>query len=310
LIWILKAIVQKGISFLPLKHRVNYFFQKHLSGGIALTDSWFSAKLAQGTTHINNYNTHSSLPLNSSLEIGTGWYPVVPILLYLTGCKNIITIDIAPLVTLAQVKETILKFNRYYAEGKLAHVPQINTAKLQQLVAKQDQVQNLSELLTLMGITYHLGTIETIPLPLEAVCLIHSNNTFEHIAEEQLPILLQQCKIHSQVQTIHSHQIDLSDHFSHLDKNISNFNFLRFSPSQWQWVDNSIQPQNRLRINQYREIIAKTGYAIVEEQNTIGNKPDLLNTPLAPPYCLFLEADLLVTHTFLVFKLLHGSEIG
>ena len=61
--------------------------------------------------------------------------------------------------------------------------------------------------------------------------------------------------ISSKVQTdwkpdgLHSHFIDMSDHFAHMDSSISIYHFLRYSEAQWKRIDNSIQPQNRWRLS-------------------------------------------------------------
>lgn len=66
--WILKAIVQKTISFLPFKHRINYFFQKHITKGVNLGDEYFYDRLEHARQHLQNYFEFSRGGGNSILH--------------------------------------------------------------------------------------------------------------------------------------------------------------------------------------------------------------------------------------------------
>src|SRR5438445_10474895 len=94
--WILKAVTQKIISYLPYSNKINYLFQKHVTKGVFLTDEYFYDKLNHAREHITNYQKYSngSIP-KVCLEIGTGWYPIVPISLFLVGADKIYSVDIS-----------------------------------------------------------------------------------------------------------------------------------------------------------------------------------------------------------------------
>jgi hypothetical protein len=53
--WKLKAIVQKSISILPGREKVNFFFQKNITKGVVLSDEHFSNKIGHALDHINFY---------------------------------------------------------------------------------------------------------------------------------------------------------------------------------------------------------------------------------------------------------------
>lgn len=95
--WILKAIVQKTISFLPYKHQINYFFQRYVTKGVLLNNSYFTDRLVHANKHLRFFEQYSHIATPSTtLELGTGWYPVVPISLFLNGSDTIYTVDISP----------------------------------------------------------------------------------------------------------------------------------------------------------------------------------------------------------------------
>ena len=81
--WKIKAVVQKVISFLPASHKINYLFQKYITKGVILSDEYFYDRLGHAAFHAKAFIQNKSKTPNSTLELGTGWYPVVPISMYL-----------------------------------------------------------------------------------------------------------------------------------------------------------------------------------------------------------------------------------
>ena len=134
-VWIAKAIVQKIISFLPFKHNLNYLFQKYVTKGVFLTDALMEDKLLHCKNHLEQFaNYNKSGEAFVSLEIGTGWYPIVPIGFYLSGANEIFTIDVSDLLRVKAIKETILKFREWEESGRLQqYLPRIDKLRLQKV---------------------------------------------------------------------------------------------------------------------------------------------------------------------------------
>lgn len=97
-----------------------------------------------------------------------------------------------------------------------------------------------------------------------------------------------------------SHFIDLSDHFAHMDSSINIYNFLRFSKRQWDVIDNSIQPQNRLRWKDYRQIYRNLDIEIREEEYRKGSVELLSAVPLDASYTSYTPAELAISHGYIV----------
>lgn len=305
MIWIAKACLQKCLSYLPYKYNLNYFFQKKITGGVKLSQPWFDAKFEQGITHLKNYNQYNSEPLEYSIELGTGWYPVIPIIFYLNNVSHVFTIDIAALVNIANIKATIQYFESYYKQGKLAaNLPQFNADKMEQLLQLANTNFDSKDFEQLTNITFWIGDINNFKYTTKAQ-IIHSNNTLEHIYPLDIIKTFNSLKQWQTDETIHSHQIDLTDHFAHLDKSISHFNFLKFSDKQWKWIDNSIQPQNRLRIYEYRALFEQLGYKILNEVDDSGDINALSKMKLAKRYKPHPISDLAITHSFITMVAAH-----
>src|SRR5262249_21936874 len=110
--WLLKAIVQRGIGALPNPHYWNGLLQDRLTHSTELTDERFAGNLRNCENHLAHlcrYGSAASCSF-SAFEIGTGWWPVVPIGLFLGGAREVWIWDIAPRLNLDSLKATIRRF--------------------------------------------------------------------------------------------------------------------------------------------------------------------------------------------------------
>lgn len=314
--WIQKAIVQKTISFLPYKNKFNYFFQKYVTKGVFLTDEYFEYRIDHAHDHLKGYMkcNNGKIP-ESTLEIGTGWYPVVPVCFFLAGCKNIHTVDISFLTSKKRIETTLNKILDYHNKGKLQKYVDYKIEKIKEIEEILSNLENLQlkDILKKLNLIYLLEDARKLSLPDNSIDLINSNNTFEHIYPEILTGILSEFKrvVKKTDLGVMSHFIDMSDHFAHFDKTITIYNFLRYSDKKWKRIDNSIQPQNRLRINDYKEIYKQLSIPITEESF---RKPDLLKyldnegncldtLPLDKKYFDSDKETLLISHCYFVSKM-------
>ncbi|MGP8214603.1 MAG: class I SAM-dependent methyltransferase [Bacteroidia bacterium] len=301
--WVLKAIVQKSISYLPGGHKINYLFQKYVTKGVNLSDEYFFDRLSHAKEHIESYEKFSpDTPLNNSLEIGTGWYPVVPISLFLYGVPNIYSTDISPLLTKKFLKiaiDRVIKAGNNGELGKYVKVSPARFAELKRIHESYDKLQ-FNEILSALKLNYSIKDARNTGFAGKYFDLVSSNNTFEHIYPDILEGILKEFKRITRQGGIMSHSIDMSDHFAHFDKSISVFNYLQYSDSQWKIIDNSIQPQNRLRIYDYRNLYKKLGIPLTMETLIRGNMDELKKTDLDEKYRSNPLEDIVVTHCHFV----------
>lgn len=304
--WVLKAIVQKIISFLPYSQRINYFFQKYVTKGVFLSDAYFEDRLEHARNHLGAWERLSDgAPLHSTLELGAGWYPVVPIAMYLYGAEEIRTADITLLTNAGHLRTTLRKFTAYADQGKLeAYVP-ARPDRLEALRKLSTEAENLDfeKLTQALHIRYLVQDARSLHLPDGSVDLVHSNNTFEHIYPEILSGILHEFRRIARPGGVQSHFIDLSDHFAHFDTSINIYHFLRFSPAAWAWIDNSVQPLNRLRIPDYRRLYREAGLPVTEERLRPGDREALRTVPVHPFFQTNTEAENAVSHGYFFSKM-------
>ncbi len=297
--WIIKAIVQKTISIFPQSHRINYWFQKNITKGVNLTDQLLVDKLNHLRKHAVTFQNINSQTPKTCLELGTGWYPIIPLGFYLLGSDNIYTIDITNLLKLDNLKLAIKKLIEF---KNISDYIQVDDKRLEELQQISNSNQTMDQILKRLNITYLVEDARKLNLSSNSIDYIVSNNVLEHIKEEILIDILFEFKRIQSPNGMQSHFIDMSDHFSHMDSSISNFNNLKFNKFIWSLIDNSVQPQNRLRINQYRKLVLND-YKILEEENRIGDKNALGKIRLAKPFNQFDKIDIAVTHSHLFLKL-------
>jgi hypothetical protein len=305
-IWVLKAVIQKGISLVPGKHRLNFLFQKYVTKGVNLTDALFEDKLIHCANHVKYFRKYAPGRLDyTALEIGTGWYPIVPIGLYLCGASQVYTIDISSLLSPQRIKDTIEKYEAWQSSGRLAqYLPDIDGTRLAKLISLKGMTSTASAADVLKELNIHsiVGDARHIDLPDHSIDLINSNNTFEHIYPEILSGILTEFKRILAVNGVMSHQIDMSDHFAHLDKAITIYNFLRFSDGEWRLIDNDVQPQNRLRLSDHVKLMQDAGFQILETMSRDGDINALRSVRLADKYKTYKPEDLAVSHSLLIAR--------
>lgn len=119
--WKFKAIVQGGISKLPKAQQWNHFFQKYITKDVLLNVDTFENKLKRCRKHLENYlnNRPSARIPFTVFELGTGWYPIIPLGLYLSGASEIWSFDKNPNLSTQYVKETLSWFVKYAESGIL-----------------------------------------------------------------------------------------------------------------------------------------------------------------------------------------------
>jgi hypothetical protein len=276
--WLLKAAVQGAISPLPGRDRLNHVLQRYVTGSVALTDEVFERKLAQCHRHLQSYRTqHGTIPWHV-LELGTGWYPVVPIGLIDAGVERVTTFDVNPLCDLQRAQTALERSGRR---------------------PPADPPTSAPELLEPLGIRLEVRDVRDSGLDPESVDLFVSNNTLEHIPPATLAEIMAAFRRLAAPGAVMDHFIDMSDHYAHFDRRISEYNYLRYSDRRWRPFNNRLQYQNRLRISDYRRIVQEAGFRVVAEDAERGPAELLEQITLAPRFRSYSQEDLAVLRCWL-----------
>jgi hypothetical protein len=119
--WKIKAAIQKAISLLPASQRWNALFQQYVTRSLELTPARFEARLSYCGQHLDNFSALQPGRESgfSVVEVGTGWFPVVPVGLFLCGAGDQWTFDIDPLLRTERLKAMLDVFMEYERTGAL-----------------------------------------------------------------------------------------------------------------------------------------------------------------------------------------------
>jgi hypothetical protein len=277
--WLIKAAVQGAISPLPGRDRLNHLLQRHVTGSVTLTDEVFERKLAQCRRHIESYRAqHGAVPRHV-LELGTGWYPIVPIGLIEAGVERVTTVDVNPLCDLARARAALQRFGRQLPADPVA--------------------TDAGGLLEPLGVQMLVRDVRDSGVERGSVDLFVSNNTLEHIPPTTLAEIMAEFRRLAAPGAVMDHFIDMSDHYAHFDRSITEFNYLRYSDRRWRPFNNRLQYQSRLRISDYRRIIEDAGFRVTAEDAERGPMDALDQITLAPRFQRYPREELAVVRCWL-----------
>jgi|SRR5579863_1891655 len=258
--WIVKASLQKSLSYLPLGDRVNYVLQRKLTKGLPVGDEKFYEKVLLAGGQFSSFLEHcqsGDISTAAFYEFGAGWDLIGPLTYYALGAEHQTLADIRPNMRFELINDTLQRFS-------------LHKSNLEQMAEKSfraidaSPVNSIAELQSRFGIRY-LAPLDArnTKLPAQSYEFISSTSTLEHIPESDVLRILIECYRLLKPGGIISSIIDMQDHYSYFDANISCYNFLKFSDALWKVVNSPLQFQNRLRCSDYLKLFEQAGLGII-----------------------------------------------
>jgi hypothetical protein len=182
------------------------------------------------------------------LEIGSGWFPAIPIILTFRGARKILLTDQTP-----HLDEVTFAATLDFLKPWLAEFP----GALQKTTIRDFELD-------------YFAPFQADEIPDGAIDFIISRAVLEHIPIPDLLNLLEQLRPKLSPNGLMIHLIDYSDHLEHKDKSISKLNFLTWSARKHSLVNWLTKAgENRLRHHEYRDLFQQAGYDIVGESARI-----------------------------------------
>ncbi len=300
--WLLKAAVQGVLAKLPDPEAANRLLQRYLTRSLELTDATFADKWRQCGHHVEKYRaaTGSAWSGVRALELGTGWFPVVPIGLSVLGAAHVYTVDVRDHLAPNQVKDVIRRYLALAERGEL-DVPESALMRLRAALAASAG-RGAREILAQLGVSTVIGDARRLPLPDGSIDLCLSNNTFEHIAPEVLAQILAELHRVTAPSGSGSHYVDMADHYADFDRSIGVYNYLKFPSWMWRLFNNELLYQNRLRLSDYRELHARAGWDVVSEEPRTGTVDELRRVRRSSDFVRYTEEDLRVYACWIVSR--------
>jgi hypothetical protein len=290
--WIAKASVQKLASITPdpdlWNHRVQSLFGRDvLPATDVLNRAEMVARHLGAISHAGIRHGVGGFERSLTfLEVGTGWHPVVPILLFLLGADSIVSVDHVDHSSDEKLLETVDVIGGCLADGTLrVALPSLLEDRLQEFEKLRLSAgrRSASDVMAVLRLERKVSDVRELHID-RPIDVILSNHVLEHIPAGMLPSILSACWELCAPAGVMSHTIDLIDHGHYVDSRLSQFNYLRFSPRQWKLVGNDIQHENRLRRPDYYAAYAAAGVPIDWEDHLQADFEHLARVPLAREY--------------------------
>jgi SAM-dependent methyltransferase len=272
--WRIKGVVQKVLSALPWGYRVNSALQLKL-GGLRRFEETVDAKVIADWLVVVSHLRTLTHPIagRTFMEIGTGWFPTLPVCFSLAGAERCLTYDLTPLINWQLTQRMLRRLEQHLpaiAEATGASRESVHSA-WRELAATKSMHQFLER----ARIEYRApGDACRTGLPAESVDIVFSNSVLEHVDERIIGALMRETGRVLKRGGLAIHSVNCGDHYAYFDAGVTQIHYLRFSSRAWRLWNNSIQYQNRLRADDFVRIAEDNGLRIV--LNVQRPRPELL----------------------------------
>jgi SAM-dependent methyltransferase len=289
--WRAKGAVQKILAGMPLGERVNNLLQVRL-GALRNFDGQVSAKVDDWIGTIDLLKTCGAKIADSSLlEIGTGWFPALPVCFWLVGAHNCLTYDLRRYLNSDLTHKMVIALE--------PHLDTIARAAGVPLETVRERYSKLgTDILRACGITYRApGDAAHTGLPNQSIDVVFSNSVLEHVTPEDLSAIMYETRRILRPSGVAVHCVACNDHYANFDRGISYVNYLRYSAREWRRWNNSLQYQNRLRAPDFLRIAEDSGLDVVITRQYVrpGVEAALLTLRIAPEFSNYSRAELAAT---------------
>lgn len=239
--WIAKAALQRTISMLPRSHSLNYLLQKHITKSLDPGPVWFKRRLRECRWHLENYFNTIARKDAHLLELGTGWYPTVPLSFWLCGVSNIVTIDIQPVLRREFFRATCESFIASGESGELTQaLPWVKEDRVSLLRRVADREAPPAQLLAELGIKAVVKDARETGLESGSIDFFWSNGVLYEIPEGILTSIFAEFSRVASPTAVMSHYVLMKDPYADFDLSITPFNFLKYSDWTWNLLFNSL----------------------------------------------------------------------
>lgn len=266
--WKIKAKLQKILTRFPYHWQIYYLGQKYFGG---MRKYRVEHRLSSAFALIESLNLVGERVQGwRTMEIGTGWSPILPIVLWLCGQEQCDTYDINCWMRPELIVHTIrqLDENRQQPNSALNRWEAGNQFVLEERLVQLASLANLrapsDKILSVCNICYHApGDAAQTGLGQGTVDLAFSNLVLGFIPLPALEAIFIEMKriIHSGGYTYH--MIDLADQHAAGQQSIGPINFLQYSTEEFEPYNTTFLYQSRLRAPAYQHLLEKYGFEII-----------------------------------------------
>lgn len=258
----MKAAIGWGLSVVPGGRSLHSFVQRRITKTLPMPAQDFDDRVQIALEHLHTVQQHLNAPLEHArfFEFGAGWDLIVPQVYFSAGVRHQHIVDLHRLVSPDLVYDANKRLrDRGAATSTQSHRTRVSFASLPDVKGEP-----LDAMLAELGIAYQApADASKTGLPDACVDVVTSSLVLEHVPGPVIGAIFREMFRVVRPGGVISSSIDMSDHFSHSDADVSPWNFLRYGSAKWRIMNPPILYQNRLRASEQVELIRASGLEIV-----------------------------------------------
>jgi SAM-dependent methyltransferase len=262
--WKIKAAAQGLLSVVPGGRWVNDRLQRAL-GDLRHLHVTFDGKFEDWRLPMTYLQDNGIWkPGLRLLEVGTGWYPALPLAFSLAGAESVRTYDIN-----RHLNPRLTFLFTVHLEKHLEIIARASgrpPAEVEHDYARLRDAKTLEALLAAARVIYAAPVdASATGLPEASIDLAYSVSVLEHVPSHDIArILRESARIVAPGGAI-LHSIACCDHYALFDRSITELNYLQYDERAWRKWNNALQYQNRLRAPDFLGMVAASGFRTVSE---------------------------------------------
>jgi SAM-dependent methyltransferase len=301
--WRVKGVIQNTLSLAPGGRWVNNRLQTAL-GDLRAFETNIGLKVNDWVdmmTHLGAIGRGNVAGMRI-MEIGSGWYPTLPLCFALAGAASVDTVD-----TVRHMNERLVFRMRNALEPHLARIAQLSgrgAADVRRDYGEMRQAVTVRQLLATARVRYYAphDAADAHWIADDALDMVYSNSVFEHVDPAAIPGIMAEARRVLKPGGLMLHEVACNDHYAHFDRSISFVNYLQFEERQWRRWNNRLNYQNRLRAPDFVRLASAKGFRILldERAERPGTREALAGMRLAREFAGYAMEDLAATSLALI----------
>jgi SAM-dependent methyltransferase len=294
--WKLKGVLQKSLTFLPKGQALNDHLQLRF-GGLRDFEENIAEKVGDWTLSLRYLRDCDFDVCGKTLcEIGSGWYPTLPICFHLAGVKRVISYDVVS-HTDADLTFRMIRALKLHL-GSIADACGVTVDEVRHRYDRLGESNHLKTVLNVAGVELCApADARTTDLLSDSIDLVYSNSVMEHVPKEVIREIMGESFRILRPGGLALHNVACNDHYAHIDSSISFVNFLQYDEPQWRMWNNALQYQNRLRAPEFLDLATDAGLEVIYKKTFVrpGTVEALRRLDVAPQFRNFSDEDLAAT---------------
>jgi len=262
--WRLKGTLQKLLGALPGGEALHYRLQRRF-GGMRDPRREMRLKLEDWELMVRQLRADGlEIAGKTLLEVGSGWYPLLPLACHLGGAARVHTCDLNRLL-----KPELMRLCIDVLGEQLPRIADVSGQDLAEVQARHTRLREVAAAtddlvaITGGGVDYRAPADATDPgLPDASLDLIFSNSVLEHVPPPAIARLhrasLRLLRPGGRV----FHSVNCGDHYAYVDPALHQLHYLRYSDRDWAFWNNRFLYQNRLRAHELVDGAREAGFVI------------------------------------------------